>query len=42
LIEYMCQGNLPEISKIKTAGEEKAYADRQEVYNAGYDHSRKG
>jgi hypothetical protein len=42
LIEYMCQGNLPEISKIKQAAEERAYAYGQEVYNAGYDHSRKG
>jgi hypothetical protein len=42
LIEYMCQGNLPEISKIKQAAEERAYAYGQEVYNAGHDHSRKG
>jgi len=42
LIEYMCQGNLPEISKIKQAAQERAYAYGQEVYNAGHDHSRKG
>ena len=38
LILWMAQQNKELIETIK----ERAYADRQEVYNAGYDHSRKG